>query len=228
MNLVSVEGRLDGRENMSRDAALLSAGRLSCRVYGWNGPWVTLGRFQKPDADLLPHCPVPFVMRPTGGKAVLHGHDVTVGLAMPLLAGETRNLRQAYRRAIAPLVAALRDCGMPAVLAGDLGLDERTRSADCFAGAAPNDVVHEILRVKVCGCALRFTRGALLLQASIPAGWPLVDPALVFAHPHVPFVGAWDAEAFAAKLDEALFRQLSVGVDEGREYPVGAEALGHL
>src|SRR5687768_7523544 len=74
----------DGITNMQVDIDLFHAaerGEFSLRFYSWDGPWVTLGRFQDPARDLLDPSLVPWVVRPTGGKAVLHGHDLTVTLA---------------------------------------------------------------------------------------------------------------------------------------------------
>ena len=57
------------------------------------------------------------------------------------------------------------------------------RSADCFATVSPNDIVHPATGQKVCGCAMRLTDRAVLVQASIPAGPPMVDPALIYLNP---------------------------------------------
>lgn len=202
---LSIEGKLTGPENMARDAQLLSeaaGGRLGCRIYGWEGPWVSLGRFQDPSRALLDPEAVAWVMRPTGGKAVLHGHDVTVAIGMPLLRGP-RMVRDGYRLLAGALVGALRRCGIPAAIAEDTRFVALSGSADCFAGASPNDIVHERLGVKVCGCALRFTKSAALMQASIPAGAPLIDPMRIFAEPSSLPVLPWDT----ALLPEALARE---------------------
>jgi lipoate-protein ligase A len=131
------------------------------------------------------------VSRPTGGKGVLHGHDVTVGLAANLddLGVESGNRRVAtvYRIVVGVLVDALNDVGLRCALA------ERTEfvrnvghTADCFSHVSPNDVVDPATGHKVCGCALRVTDTGVLLQASIPVAEPLVDPALVFVSAHQP------------------------------------------
>src|SRR5205085_6034945 len=104
-----VDGRLEGHTNMLRDRELLSraeAGEAGCRVYGWLGPWVSLGRFQSPERDLVQPEATNWVVRPTGGKAVLHGHDLTVGLAVPLsaLGLENRSLKAVYRAIVQPLI----------------------------------------------------------------------------------------------------------------------------
>lgn len=177
---VVLDPALSGPENMQRDLALLAdaeQGKASARVYTWDRAWVSLGRFQH---ESVLRVPVPWVLRPTGGRAVLHGHDVTVGMAMPLI-GDHRSVRTAYRRAIAPILRGLRAVGVAAALGEDTRFAGKTpRSADCFAHVAANDIVDERTGQKVCGCALRLTGRAVLVQASIPAGPPLLDPEHVF------------------------------------------------
>ena len=203
-----------GFANMAADAHLLEAaegGEMGCRVYSWDGPWISLGKQQLAERDLLDPNLVPWVMRPTGGKAVLHGHDVTVGLALPLAVlaedGESlsRSVRKVYRRIAAPLVAALNDCGICAALGEDTPFARRgVRSADCFAHVSANDIVDARTGLKVCGCALRLTATAVLVQASIPNGRPLVDPQEVFAIPQSPACMEWEGEGFS----EALWARL--------------------
>lgn len=214
---VSEEWNLDGQPNMDRDASLLhhaEKGEGGCRVYSWSGPWISLGNMQRAERDLLVSNPVPWVMRPTGGKAVLHGHDVTVGLAMPLALiakeGETveqlsRSVKTVYRWVAGPIVEALNVCGVRAKLAEETAFVKQAgKTADCFAHIAPNDIVDERLGIKVCGCALRLTSSAVLVQASIPNGQPLVDPRLIFAQPSVLAAPAWSAIEFAESLQKAI------------------------
>lgn len=171
---------------MARDRCLLTTaqgGTPSARVYSWENPAVSLGQFQRVDDALLRDARIQWVRRPTGGRAVLHGHDVTVGIALPLdgLSG----VRQVYPVVIGILAAALRDSGAEAVLGAEI-LGERgtnPRSADCFATVSPNDIVHPQTRQKVCGCALRLTDRAVLVQASIPAGPPFINPVQVYREP---------------------------------------------
>jgi lipoate-protein ligase A len=162
-------------------------------------------------------------MRPTGGKAVLHGHDVTVGLALPLsLLSEmsgveeeklSRSLRSAYRLAIAPDVSALCECGQPAILGEEHSESKMKagtgRVADCFAFTSANDIVHEKTGTKVCGCALKLTKKAVLLQASIPARQPLIDPYRVFARPSTIPLLPWHHEQFPHAFEAAMQRMLS-------------------
>lgn len=204
------DGELDGFTNMARDRDLLDAaeqGSPGARVYRWRGAWVSLGVFQSADRDVLSGCELPTVMRPTGGKAVLHGHDETIGLALPLasIGVDSRSLKAAYRAVIAPIIQAMRACGVPATLAEATEFVRSAgRTADCFAHVSPNDVVDERTGMKVCGCALKLTQRAVLVQASLPNGLPLVDPQKVFARPSVTHAPEWDATNLADALEAAL------------------------
>lgn len=236
---VQLEPALDGPTNMARDVALLEAlsfdRPIVARVYGWEGPWVSLGCFQDPVKDLLPQCPVPWVMRPTGGKGVLHGHDVTVGMAaslrlVALLSGETpaeeerllRSVKAVYRAVCRPLVAALNACGIPAALGEDMaaGASARgPRTSDCFAHVSPNDIADARTGRKVCGCALKIMPEGVLVQASIPAGPPLVDPSQVYPEPAEAGWSRLRPDDFATALDEALARLTSGPTASGAFWP---------
>lgn len=209
---VTTDGRLDGVVNMERDRSLLveaEKGIAGCRVYRWDGPWVSLGASQNPRRELLDSELAPWVMRPTGGKAVLHGHDETVGLAVPLdvLGVSSRSVKAAYRAVVGPLVEALNRCGLTCVLAeGTRYVGSGPRTADCFAHVSPNDIVDPRTGMKVCGCALRLTEKAVLVQASIPNGVPLIDPQRLFAQPAVVNPVRWDGDSLAEALGESLRR----------------------
>lgn len=210
---IRIEGDLDGIENMRLDAELMTAldrgAPFAGRVYGWDGPWISLGKSQNPRRALLPGCPVPWAQRPTGGKAVLHGHDVTLGLAVALSqlgSPDARSIEKVYRRLARPLVAALRACGVRASLGADTGFVRSAGTvADCFAHVSPNDIVDERSGAKVCGCALYVSERAVLTQCSIPVRAPLVDPATVFERPGaVAWSSGLDAVDFARELEGQL------------------------
>lgn len=209
---------------MARDRRLLEgaeAGAAGCRVYRWDGVWVSLGRFQHPERDLLWPDRTRWVVRPTGGKAVLHGHDVTVGIAVPLallgMGDSRRALKPAYRWVASLLVAGLREAGVPAALAERTAHESRgVRTADCFAFTSANDIVREDTGAKVCGCALRLTDRAVLVQASLPNGPALVDPRSVLREAAVESGDEWDADRFAEGLERAWRAFGEVGINSGR------------
>lgn len=199
--IFTLDGDHDGATNMARDEALLESGEVACRVYGWSSVWVTLGRAQVPELTLVDPSCIPWTIRPTGGAAVLHGHDLTIGLAVPM----RHSVRGSYRLLAEPIVLALRAAGCEAALAEDVGADDGDpRRIDCFAGSSSNDIVDTRTGNKVCGCALRRTREAVLLQASIPVSVPPVDPAVVIRGGVVVPPVAIDREVFVNAFRSAI------------------------
>jgi hypothetical protein len=79
---------------MAGDVALLEAfqrGEIppTLRVYQWASPALTYGVNQQLPPRLVDACTalgIPMLRRPTGGKAVLHGHDLTVALVFRYVA----------------------------------------------------------------------------------------------------------------------------------------------
>lgn len=82
----------DGRTNMAKDALLLqraaAEGQAALRLYGWDRLTLSVGRAQKVERQIdLAACAargIPVVRRETGGRAVLHGSDITYSIAAPL------------------------------------------------------------------------------------------------------------------------------------------------
>ncbi|GMV38225.1 MAG: hypothetical protein AMXMBFR61_27330 [Fimbriimonadales bacterium] len=191
LRVYRVEGAGPGDRHMADDADALDAasrGVCTARIYQWDGPWVSLGMSQKPEEALdLEACArlgVRWVVRPTGGRAVLHGADVTFSLACPLaeVGGGPRNVRAAYR-ALAPLIVeALARAGARATLgerSRSLG-PSNYRGVDCFRSLSANDVADAESGAKLAGTALRICGDSVLLQASIPTGPYLVPPEEIY------------------------------------------------
>lgn len=195
-----------GPDHMERDALLLDAaerGDPGWRVYQWDGPWVSIGRFQRPERALVLGWDR-WCLRPTGGRAVLHGHDVTLAYALPH-EGDSRRLKEVYRRLIAPLVEALNVCGLPCQLAETTRYAGRGKeSEECFAFSSPNDVICPETGKKVCGCALRIGEHGALLQASIPYRHPLVPPETAISGATETSVREWDWNRFEDAVAQAI------------------------
>ena len=213
------EPNLSGPINMDRDRALwerAESGEPGLRLYTWDGPWVSLGRFQKPERALLHPESTPWVMRPTGGKGVLHGHDLTIGWAVPLESlglaeDDSRRIKPIYRRLIAPLIEALNAVGAPSCLGEEItGTTTGGTTPDCFAHVAPNDVVDSRTGAKRMGVALAVGRRAVLAQCSLPIRPPLVPPESVYPDAAAPvWTDGLEAEPFLTALAESdLIRRL--------------------
>jgi len=171
-------GRRSGAWNMAVDAAILrgvEAGESppTLRLYGWE-PWcVSLGYFQDPAQELDPVAlrerGWDVVLRPTGGRAVLHADELTYSiLARRDEAPWCATLAESYDRIGRAWAEALRDFDLQMVK-GQPGATARSTEAvapPCFASSARSELAFG--ERKVVGSAQRRTRGAFVQHGSIP------------------------------------------------------------
>jgi lipoyl(octanoyl) transferase len=163
-------GRLDGAEQMSLDAGLMDrardTGEAVLRVYGWSRPTLSFGRHESVrgrfDPDMLQTENVGAVRRPTGGRVLLHDHEVTYSVTAP--APEQERLRDSYRRINAILVAALSRLGVR-VSEASAARPRRPGGAACFAEPSAGELVVD--GRKLVGSAQLREHGALLQHGSI-------------------------------------------------------------
>ncbi len=173
---------------MGVDEALLAAavhtGRPSLRFYRWRGPWLSLGYGQVLDLERVAACEragVGVVRRVTGGRAVLHGSDLTYAVA----AREDRlpaGVLASYDFVADILIEALGALGVAGVASPPPGAREiapqRSRSDrattaggleradfDCFARPAAREICAG--GQKLVGSAQRRARGGILQHGSI-------------------------------------------------------------
>lgn len=168
-----------GRENMAIDEALFrcfdpSSSRPVLRLYGWQPPALSLGRFQKAEDDLdLDRCKadnLDVVRRITGGGAIYHADELTYSLVcstrhMPLAS----SVKDSFRLITSFLLDFYRYLGLKADYAVDMmpvgsRLGERTPL--CFAGKESYDIV--INGRKIGGNAQRRTRNLIFQHGSVP------------------------------------------------------------
>lgn len=181
-----VDGPASGHRNMAADAALLwsvdsGAAPPTVRVYEWDGLWLSLGRFQATDRGIhVAECRrlgVKLVRRPTGGRGVLHGSDLTATFCMPfsVLGVRAASVASLYRWCNDALLSGLRAL-TPAVEVGSARY--AGRGGDCFASATSADLWAG--GGKLLGSALRRGQNAALIQISLRWRKPDVDPAAIF------------------------------------------------
>jgi lipoate-protein ligase A len=156
---------------MGVDEALLASaiakGRSTLRLYGWSGPWLSLGYAQQLAAERLAACGeagVGVVRRSTGGGAVLHGGDLTYAIAAPesvLPPG----LSATYQLVGEAIRSALLVLGIDARPSPGAGPAARGGGFDCFSEVA-GDALCAGGR-KLVGSAQRRARGGVLQHGSI-------------------------------------------------------------
>lgn len=166
----------DGASNMAVDSAILAAVAggdqpPTLRLYGWDPFSLSLGYGQRSrdvDFDALASRAWDLVRRPTGGKAILHGDELTYSLSLPLdhpLAGG--DIVESYRRISAGFLRALEILGLAADAPHQ---GERARGADlgpvCFE--MPSHYEISVGGRKLIGSAQLRRRGALLQHGALP------------------------------------------------------------
>ena len=190
---------------MAADEALLdevAAGAPpALRLYRWSPPALSLGRFQPDDdvdADACARLGVEVVRRPTGGRGLLHGGDLTYAVAMPRPAGPEGGVDAVYRtpgrrvdRRARP--ARGRRPRWPATTA--------RAGPVCFAGQQGAD-----LRVgdrKLCGSAQVRRAGAVLQHGSVLLErLPFDETDLLAVRPGAPVVTSERLRAATVTLGE--------------------------
>ena len=165
-----------GAHNMAVDSAIagaVGAGRqpATLRLYGWRPFCLSLGygqRAREADTAALRQRGWGLVRRPTGGKAILHGDELTYSLCLPqdhpLASGD---IVESYRRLSAGLLRAL----------DLLGLSARANPAREHARSEPDGPVcflqpshYEILvdGRKLIGSAQLRRKGVMLQHGTLP------------------------------------------------------------
>ncbi len=163
----------DPEQNMAVDAALLAAlvggdGIPTVRVYTWNKKAVSIGRLQNKDAVASLYPDLPLVRRPTGGRAVVHGDDLTITVALRLdcLPPECRSVLASHELLVDPVKAALTAGGLT-VCYGGCPVRNQQGIVNCFDLAASCDLIDGHTGTKLVGSAQRREGNALLQQMSL-------------------------------------------------------------
>jgi lipoate-protein ligase A len=163
-----------GAANMAVDEYLFAGlgqdPRTTVRFYGWERPTASLGYAQPIDKVLdLDSCRrngVDVIRRMTGGKLVLHWHEITYAVASSDTFTFTSTLPDSYRLISAGLIRGLEKMGLKARLAGVPPMSYTKGNMPCFAYPARDEI--EIDGRKIVGSAQKRTGGWFLQHGSIP------------------------------------------------------------
>jgi lipoyl(octanoyl) transferase len=163
-----LDGAQTGAWNMAVDEALLlaqvpgSAPVLRC--YAWNPACVSIGRFQTSKIKIQ-NSKLPFVRRPTGGRAIWHQHEVTYAVILreEILPREARSVVGSYEWLSRAFIEGLQSLGVQAQLAP--GHKGALREENCFASSARSDFLVD--GRKLIGAAQCRKNGAILQHGSL-------------------------------------------------------------
>ncbi len=166
--------------NMALDEALLdwhSEGRIPpiIRFYGWDPATLSIGYFQKVekeiDLDAVKAHGLGFVRRPTGGRGVLHEHELTYSVIVSEDHPEMpKTVTEAYRVISEGILKGFHHLGLEAYFAVPKTDEEKSalknpRSAVCFDAPSWYELVVE--GRKVAGSAQTRQKGVILQHGSI-------------------------------------------------------------
>jgi lipoate-protein ligase A len=156
-----------GPWNMAADEALLGsamAGIASLRFYQWTAPTLSLGYFQPsdPTRSYPGVANLDWLRRPTGGAALVHHHELTYALALPV-GNEWQPKGGVWLHEMhAILQDALQTLGVITRLCTE---EQKLGEVLCFLHHTPADVLIE--GHKIAGSAQRKRHGALLQHGSV-------------------------------------------------------------
>ncbi|MCT8138679.1 lipoate--protein ligase family protein [Anaerobacillus sp. CMMVII] len=166
--------------NMALDEALLewhSAGEIepTIRFYGWDPPTLSIGYFQKVEKEInleaVQKFGLGFVRRPTGGRGVLHEHELTYSVIVsenhPKM---PKGVTESYRVISEGVLEGFRNLGLDAYFAVPKTKEEQDllkspRSAVCFDAPSWYELVVE--GRKVAGSAQTRQKNVILQHGSI-------------------------------------------------------------
>ncbi|MBN2400531.1 MAG: lipoate--protein ligase family protein [Candidatus Aminicenantes bacterium] len=162
-------------ENMARDEYLFrlchEGRRGFLRIYAWARPSFSTGVSQKAqkalNLEFIKANGCDYVRRITGGKTVLHDHEITYAVASSEdLFFKEHDLHQSYMLISRVLVQALRSLGVDAVLSQGSPAELSRSHNPCFSFPTPYEV--EVNGKKIIGSAQKRDKQALLQHGSIP------------------------------------------------------------
>jgi len=162
-------------ENMARDEYLFRlCHEKKCgffRIYAWAQPSFSTGVSQKADKalnlDFIKANGCAYVRRITGGKTVLHDHEITYAVASSEdIFFKEHDLHQSYLLISRVLVQALQTLGVEAALSKGSPSELSRSHNPCFSFPTPNEI--EVRGKKIIGSAQKRDKLALLQHGSIP------------------------------------------------------------
>ncbi|TDL34608.1 lipoate--protein ligase family protein [Jeotgalibacillus sp. S-D1] len=212
--------------NMALDEALLdwhSEGKIppTIRFYGWNPATLSIGYFQKVHKEInleeVNKNGLGFVRRPTGGRGVLHEHELTYSVIVsedhPKM---PPTVTEAYRVISEGILKGFHHLGLDAYFSVPKTDEEKNglknpRSAVCFDAPSWYELVVE--GKKIAGSAQTRQKGVILQHGSILLD---IDEEKLFSLFH------YSSERVKERMKNA-FKQKAVAINAMVEQPISIE-----
>lgn len=214
---IQVDPPRRGKANMAIDASLLSLIEQTpepvtfVRFYRWENPTVSIGKHQVEesvvDGDYCRKQKIDVVRRPTGGRAVLHHHELTYAVISNQVDQFGGTVASAYLLISRALRDGLHEAGIDIEInAGAPGSsDDPRRRFACFSSVSRYELTWR--GRKIVGSAQRRLRRSFLQHGSIPLS---IDYTVM---------------AGCLRSNESVLRQAMVSVAEASSRPFSFEQL---
>ena len=161
--------------NMALDEAISISVRKgvappTLRLYGWDRPSVSLGSFQKATDINEQFCldnEIPVVRRPTGGRGIFHGSELTYSFSSKNEGFFSGGLLDSYRRLSTAFKSALEMLGLDVAMKKERESGTTlSRTALCFRSTSYGEISFQ--GRKLIGSAQKRWKDGLLQQGSLP------------------------------------------------------------
>jgi lipoate-protein ligase A len=140
------------------------------RLYGWDRPSVSLGSFQKIgdiNAQFCSEKNIPVVRRPTGGRGILHGDELTYSFSSRNEGFFSGGLLDSYRQLSTAFKSALETLGLDVTIKKERESGSAlNRTALCFRSTSYGEM--SLQAKKLVGSAQKRWKDGLLQQGSLP------------------------------------------------------------
>lgn len=174
-------GALPGHLNMAIDVVLAKSVIPTLRLYGWNPPAISLGFHQSAkeiDTELCEKDGIDVVVRPTGGRAILHADELTYAVILPANSKYYhKDIMTVYEKLSRCLVSGLKHLHIPVAFErADKTPENFARgelSSLCYASSIQHEIGYN--GKKLVGSAQRRFENAALQHGSILIGQRHLD-----------------------------------------------------
>jgi len=142
------------------------------RLYGWNPPSVSLGRFQEDtvfvDKEYCREQGIDIVRRITGGGAIFHYDDIAYSIVCHSEIFGAVSVKETYRKITGFIIEAYRKLGIKACFKADCSdtADSAVNTPVCYEGIEEYDIL--IDGKKIGGNAQKRAKKVIFQHGSIP------------------------------------------------------------
>ena len=234
---------MDGKLNMATDKALLMASEMSLvtvptlRIYSWSRRTLSIGYGQKEEDFVFRNAgPIDVVKRITGGRALVHGSDLSYAFVCPKKSFKKfgTNLRDSYCAISEALASGLKGIGIE-VSSGnetctgkennEVKLERAHIRQSCFASVSPFEQVVKSADgyKKISGNAQRRLKNSFIQHGSIMIGSSGLINEEVFGKNFSG--GTTDASAETGENPEELMYKLTHSIIDGFKRQFGVEFI---